>query len=99
MPDLDQIKQGEQASVRPARAALQTADDRACGKGGRLSGRPAGGHHRAAEGGREALPRPRPRHLRNPARHPARRPVGRPGPVCEGVIPAFLTAKIAAAAE
>jgi len=29
-------------------------------KAGGLPRRPAGGHHRAAEGGREALPRPRP---------------------------------------
>src|SRR5262249_28067693 len=36
--------------------------------------RPAGGDRRAAEGGREALPRARPRHLRHPARRPARRP-------------------------
>src|SRR5215831_16667721 len=33
----------------------------------------AGGHHRAAEGGRKALYRPRSRHLHNTAWHPARR--------------------------
>ena len=62
----------------------QTADDRGCGEGGRLPGGPTGGYHRAAEGGREALSRPRPRDLRDPARHPARRPARRPRPFCQG---------------
>ena len=62
----------------------QIADDRGRGEGRRLPRRPAGGHHRAAEGGREALSRPRPGHLRDPARHPARRPARRPRPLREG---------------
>src|SRR5437868_11930657 len=64
--------------------APPTPDDRGRGKGWRLPGPPAGGHHRGFEGGREALSRSRPRHLRNPARHPARRPARKPRPLREG---------------
>jgi len=74
MPDLDLIKQGEQASARPARGRyLKFAAHRGRNEGWRLSRRPAGGYHRAIEGGRAALSRLRPRHLRNPARRPARK--------------------------
>src|SRR6201984_3489848 len=48
-------------------------EDRGCVKSGRLPRRPAGGHHRAIEGGRKALSRPRSRHLRHAVGHPARR--------------------------
>ena len=49
--------------------------------------RSAGGHHRAAEGGREALSWPRPRHLRDPARDPAQCPARRSRPLRQGSDP------------
>src|SRR5271165_5566186 len=67
----------------PAGRHREIADDRGCGDRGRLPGRPAGGHHRTTEGGREALSRNRSRHLRDAARHPARRSTRRPRPLCE----------------
>jgi hypothetical protein len=67
MPDLDQIKQGEQASARPARGrSLRPPIEESVRAGGFLAGRR--GHHPGAEGGREALSRSRPRHLRQ---HPS----------------------------
>ena len=60
---------------------------------------PAGGHHRGAEGGREALSRPQPRHLRHPARHPARRPAPDLDRFANEVIPAFRDTRTAAAAQ
>src|SRR5205085_6533942 len=50
----------------------------------RLPGRHAGGYHRAAEGGREALSRCRSGDLRHATRHPARCSAGRSGPLREG---------------
>ena len=47
MPDLDQIKHGEQASARPARGrCLKFAAHRGRSEGRRLPRGPAGGHHR-----------------------------------------------------
>ena len=78
-------RRADRGDARPAAGRHgQIADDRGRGEGRRLPRRPAGGHHRAAEGGREALSRPRPGHLRHPARHPARRPARRPRPLREG---------------
>jgi hypothetical protein len=100
MPDLDQIKQGEQVSARPrARAVPQTADDRGWSAGRRLPRRPAGGHHRAAKGGREALSRPRPRHLRDAPGHPLDVQLADLDRFAKEVIPAFRDTKIAAAAQ
>ena len=55
-----------------AGAQHQAAAHRGCGEGGRLPRRHAGRHHRAAQGGREALSGPRAHQLRHAARHAAR---------------------------
>ena len=70
-----------------ARRDDQIAAHRGCGEGRRLPRRPAGGCHGAAEGGREALPRPRSGHLCHAARHSARRPARGPRPVRQGSDP------------
>src|SRR5580704_2913941 len=78
-------RRADRGDARPSAGwDREIAEDRGCGEGRRLPRRPAGGHHRAAEGSRKALSRPRPRHLRNPARHPARRPARRPRPLRKG---------------
>src|SRR5437763_851789 len=67
-----------------ARRDHQVAAHRRRGEGRRLPCRHPSRHHRAAEGGREALSRHRPGDLRHAARHPARRPAGRPRLVRHG---------------
>jgi hypothetical protein len=86
MPDLDQIKQVEQASVRPARGRpfKPPTIEHAVKAGGFLAGRP-----RTSSEQLKAVEK------RNPARHPARRS----RPLREGVIPTSGGTKIAAAAE
>ena len=67
-----------------ARRHRQAAAHRGCGEGRRLPDRHARGHHRATEGGREALSRHRPGDLRDAARHPARGPARRSRPLRQG---------------
>jgi len=70
------------AATRASWLSSTACSSRRCGEGQRFPRRPAGGHHLAAEGSREALSRPRSRHLRDTARHSARCPARRPRPVC-----------------
>ena len=74
------------AAMRDPRAGAQhqAAAHRGCGEGGRLPGRHAGRHHRAAQGGREALSGPRARQLHHAARHAARRHARAARPVRQG---------------
>ena len=84
MPDLDQIKQGEQASARAARGRSlkpPTIGD-AVKAGGFLAGRPEDiiEQLKAVEKRYPGIDRVVVRHA---TRYAARRPVGRPGPVRE----------------
>src|SRR6266852_1192376 len=70
-----------------ARRRHQIAAYRGRGEGRRVPDRDARRHHRAAEGGREALSRSRSGGVRHAARYTARCPAGRSGPVRDGSDP------------
>ena len=89
------------ADRRDARSAAgaqhQAAAHRGRGEGRRLPGRHAGRHHRAAQGGREALSGPRARQLQHAAGHAARRALEQLDRFANEVMPAFRTVQAAAA--